>query len=226
MKMVWSRYGLELQLCENQISTIVMETPLVFTQFLQTIIRQIEGEEGDLLLSEGDKIFTFSKNVVLIDNPLMINCNEKRIISKIHKELGNIVNTEMYEKYSMLNTEIVKFVETAMDTVPYHLEMDYQVDVTELFKTYDVKIATEETDPLEKLIDYPRALHTICNVKCFIVLNLKHFFTEEQVKQVYEICFYEKIFLINMEGVKTYLTDVEKCVIIDKDLCLIQSEDD
>ena len=120
MKMVWSRYGLELQLCENQISTIVMENPLVFTQLLQTIIRQIEGEEGDLLLSEGDKILTFSKNVILIDNPLMINCNEKRIISKIHKELGNIVNTEMYEKYSMLNTEIVKFVEIAMDTVPYH----------------------------------------------------------------------------------------------------------
>ena len=66
MKMVWSRYGLELQLCENQISTIVMENPLVFTQLLQTIIRQIEGEEGDLLLSEGDKILTFSKNVVLI----------------------------------------------------------------------------------------------------------------------------------------------------------------
>lgn len=226
MKMVWSRYGLELQLCENQISTIVMETPLVFTQLLQTIIRQIEGEEGDLLLSEGDKIFTFSKNVVLIDNPLMINCNEKRIISKIHKELGNIVNTEMYEKYSMLNTEIVKFVEIAMDTVPYHLEMDYQVDVTELLKTYNVKIATEETDPLEKLIDYLRALHAICNIKIVIVLNLKQFFTEEQVKQVYEFCFYEKIFLINMEGVKTYLTDVEKCVIIDKDLCLIQSEDD
>lgn len=201
MKMVWSRYGLELQLCENQISTIVMETPLVFTQFLQTIIRQIEGEEGDLLLSEGDKIFTFSKNVVLIDNPLMINCNEKRIISKIHKELGNIVNTEMYEKYSMLNTEIVKFVEIAMDTVPYHLEMDYQVDVTELLKTYNVKIATEETDPLEKLIDYLRALHAICNIKIVIVLNLKQFFTEEQVKQVYEFCFYEKIFLINMEGV-------------------------
>ena len=219
MKMVWSRYGLELQLCENQISTIVMENPLVFTQLLQTIIRQIEGEEGDLLLSEGDKILTFSKNVVLIDNPLMINCNEKRIISKIHKELGNIVNTEMYEKYSMLNTEIVKFVEAAMDTVPYHLEMDYQVDVTELLKTYDVKIATEETDPLEKLIDYLRALHAICNIKIVIVLNLKQFFTEEQVKQVYEFCFYEKIFLINMEGMKTYLTD-------DKDLCLIQSEDD
>lgn len=226
MKMVWSRYGLEMQLCENQISTIVMENPLVFTQLLQAIIRQIDGEEGDLLLSEGDKIFTFSKNVVLIDNPLIINCNEKRIITKIHKELGNIVNTEMYEKYSMLNAEIVKFVETVMDTVPYHLKMDYQVDVTELLKTYDVKIATEETDPLEKLIDYLRALHTICNVKIVMVLNLKQFFTEEQVKQVYEFCFYEKMFLINVEGAKSYLTDVEKCVIIDKDLCLIQSEDD
>lgn len=225
MKMVWSRYGLEIQLCENQISTIVMENPMTFTQFLQAVIRQIDGEEGDLFLSEGDKIFAFSKNVILIDNPLAINCNEKRIVTKLHKELENIVNTEMYEKYSMLNTEIVKFVETVMDTVPYHLEMDYQVNVTEVLKTYDVKIATDETDPLEKMIDYLRALHTICNIKIAMVLNLKQFFNVEQVKQLYEFCFYEKIFLINVEGVKGYLTDVEKCVIIDKDLCLIQSEE-
>lgn len=224
MRIVWNRYGMELQLSENQVNTVILEHPTVLTQFLQTLLQQMEGEEGDLLLSEGDKILSFSKNAIFIENPLAFNCNEKRIVTKLHKELGNIVNTEMYERYSAVNTEIVQFLEMVIETVPYHLEMDYQVEIGELLKTYDVKIAVDETDPLERMIDYLRAIHTICNIRIVIVLNIKQFFTEEQIKQIYEFCFYEKIYLISVEGIKSYLTQEEKYVIIDRDLCLIQSE--
>lgn len=226
MKIVWSRYGLEVTMRENQINTIVLEDPSAFLQFMQTVLQQLEGEEGDLILAEGDKILPFSKNIIMIDNPLTINCNEKKILTKLYKELENIVNMELCEKYSTVNTDVVQFMESVMNAVPYHLEMDYQIGVGDLLKVYNVKIATEELDPVERLIDYLRAIHTICNINIVLVLNLKQFYTLEQVQQIYEFCFYEKIFLINVEGIKSYLTKEEKCAIIDKDLCLIYSDND
>lgn len=224
MKIVWSRYGLEVTMRENQINTIVLEDPSAFLQFMQTVLQQLEGEEGDLILSEEDKILPFSKNIIMIDNPLTINCNEKKILTKLYKELENIVNMELCEKYSIVNTDVVQFMESVMNAVPYHLEMDYQIGVGDLLKAYNVKIATEESDPVERMIDYLRAMHTICNINIVLVLNLKQFYTLEQVQQIYEFCFYEKIYLISVEGIKSYLTQEEKYVIIDRDLCLIQSE--
>ena len=55
------------------------------------------------------------------------------------------------------------------------------------------------------------------------ILNLKQFLTEKQVGQLYEFCFYEKIHLINLEGQKNYTLKQEKCVIMDKDLCVIDA---
>ena len=74
---------------------------------------------------------------------------------------------------------------------------------------------------LEALLDYLRALSCICNIHVVFILNVKQFLTLEEVRQLYESCFYEKIYLINLEGQKNYNLEQEKCVIIDKDLCII-----
>lgn len=74
---------------------------------------------------------------------------------------------------------------------------------------------------LEALLDYLRALSCICNIRVAFILNVKQFLTLEEVRQLYEFCFYEKMYLINLEGQKNYNLEQEKCVIIDKDLCII-----
>ena len=104
------------------------------------------------------------------------------------------------------------------------MDIDVGLDVTALLKAYDVKMLTEDVDPLEILIDYLRAYSSVCGIRIFVTLNLKYFFTQEQIQQLYEFCFYEKIFLIDLEGQKKYIIETEKYVIIDQDLCLIQSE--
>ena len=124
----------------------------------------------------------------------------------------------------MINSELLQFMENVTATVPYQLSTETDLDIMALLKAYDVKIAVEGDDPLERLIDYLRALSSICGIRIFVILNLKHFLTADQVAQLYEICFYSKIFLINLEGQKNYILPEEKCVIIDKDLCFITSE--
>ena len=226
MRMIHSKYGIEFALEENQISTLVVENPAVMCELFGDLLRQMEGEDGGWILSEADTVFPFVKKCVVIDNPLAVDCNEKRIITKLYKELSDHTKNMMYEEYSQLNSVMISFLEQLLDTVPYHLEMELGADIAAILKTYDVRMIADGVEPLEILIDYLRAISSICGIRVVWMLNLKQFFTREEVQQLYEFCFYEKIFLINIEGQKNYSLEQEKYVIIDKDLCLIEVSSD
>ena len=223
MRIIYSKYGIDLCLEENKITTIVIENPLVMSEVIRNISRQVNGEDGEWILSEQDKIFSIEKSSMFLDNPLMVNCNEKRILTRLYKELSEQANTLMYEEYTQINSYIVSFLERLLDTVPYHLDMEVDMDLTGILKLYGVKIESDGVSVLEVLIDYLRALSSICNIHVIWILNVKQFLTVGEVQQLYEFCFYEKIYLINLEGQKNYNLEQEKCVIIDKDLCIIDT---
>ena len=223
MRLVYAKYGIEIQLKENEVCTLALEHPTVFTDFLQNLIDQTDGREGELILSDESQQMSFVKNVVLITNPLTVDSNEKRILTKLYKELDENTKQLMYESYSTINSQLLQFIEEMISTVPYQLSTEIDLNVTALLKSYNVKIAVNGTEPLERLIDYLRAIASICDIRIFVILNLKQFFAADQVRQLYEFCFYSKIYLINLEGQKNYVLPEEKCVIIDKDLCLITS---
>lgn len=221
MRIIYSKYGIDLCLEENKITTIVIENPSVMSEVIRDISKQVNGEDGEWILSDQDKIFSLEKSSIFLDNPLMVNSNEKRILTRLYKELSEQANTLMYEEYTQINSYIVSFLERLLDTVPYHLDMEVDMDLTGILKLYGVKIESDGVSVLEALLDYLRALSCICNIHVVFILNVKQFLTLEEVQQLYEFCFYEKIYLINLEGQKNYNLEQEKCVIIDKDLCII-----
>lgn len=223
MRIIYAKYGIDLCLEENKITTIVIENPLVMSEVIRDISRQVNGEDGEWILSEQDKIFSIEKGSQFINNPLMVNSNEKRILTRLYKELFEQANTLMYEEYTQINSYIVSFLVRLLDTVPYHLDMEIDMDLTGILKLYGVKMESDGVGVLEVLIDYLRALSSICNIHVIWILNVKQFLTVEEVQQLYEFCFYEKILLINLEGQKNYNLEHEKCVIIDKDLCIIDT---
>lgn len=221
MRIIYSKYGIDLYLEENKITTIVIENPSLMSEVVRDISKQVNGEDGEWILSDKDKIFSLEKSGIFLDNPLMVNSNEKRILTRLYKELSEQANTLMYEDYTRINSYIVSFLESLLDTVPYHLDMEVDMDLTGILKLYGVKIESDGVSVLEALLDYLRALSCICNINVFFILNVKQFLTIEEVQQLYEFCFYEKIYIINLEGQKNYNLEQEKCVIIDKDLCII-----
>ena len=226
MRAIYTKYGIDFLLKENQIITLVVESPRVMNDMLRDLFKQTNGEEGGGILSEQDKIFPLDKISLLVDNPLTIDCNEKKILTKLYKELSEQTKTISYEDYTQLNAEIVSFLDRLLDTVPYHMEFEMDPDISTLLKAYSVKIQFEGVETAETLIDYLRVISAVCSIRIVWILNLKQFLAKEQVKQLYEFCFYEKIYLINLEGHTKYTLEQEKSVIIDEDLCVIYSSVD
>lgn len=61
MKLVNSRLGLEVELSENQVLNITVESPVKFSEVVYHICRQAGGEEGEFILSDIEKELSMEK---------------------------------------------------------------------------------------------------------------------------------------------------------------------
>ena len=62
----------------------------------------------------------------------------------------------------------------------------------------------------------------ICHIRSFVCVNLKSFFSKEELKYLYEFAVYEKINIIVIESIQSEALIGEKGWILDKDLCIIE----
>lgn len=221
MKLVNARLGLELEFLENQVLNLTIESPERFSEVVYNLSKQVEGEEGEFILSNAEKELLLEKKAVVIANPLGVTCDEKRIVSQIYKNLSEKISSDYSEEYAAVNQQILQFVEKIINSSEYNLTLDVDFQATGLVKYCNVHMDSCYDNFAEKFIDYLRAVKMICNVDIVFVLNLKQYFSIEELKEIYKHCFYTKLSLMNLEGIKTDPIGGDRYVILDKDLCIL-----
>ena len=221
MKLVNARLGLELEFLENQVLNLTIESPERFSEVVYNLSKQVEGEEGEFILSNAEKELLLEKKAVVIANPLGVTCDEKRIVSQIYKNLSEKISSDYSEEYAVVNQQILQFVEKIINYSEYNLTLDVDFQATGLVKYCNVHMDSCYDNFAEKFIDYLRAVKMICNVDIVFVLNLKQYFSIEELKEIYKHCFYTKLSLMNLEGIKTDPIGGDRYVILDKDLCIL-----
>lgn len=95
--------NLEGQLLLNSPCEWIIESPELFSRYVKELFEQSNGEEGNFVLSEGEKEISISKFAEIIINPFSINKNDKRILGKLYTRLNDLAVAE--ENY-LLTQEI------------------------------------------------------------------------------------------------------------------------
>ena len=135
------------------------------------------------------------------------------ILSDIEKELS------MEKRTVVVNNPL--FMDKVTSSSEYNLTYDVDFQAAGLIKYCNVHMDSCYDNLTEKFIDYLRTMKQICNVDIVFVLNLKQYFSTEDLREIYKHCFYTKMYLINLEGVKSDSIENDRYVIIDKDLCVL-----
>lgn len=221
MKLVNAEYGLDIDFKENEVYVVIIEHPIILSEIIDEIYRQSNGGDGNFVISENDKLLTFNKEIALILEPFTINCNDKRILTRLYQELKTQVDEYMSEETMNLNSIIYDYLDKATLKVPYLTTYKLDFDIAGLFKLLDVELECIEESLFEKIINYVKAITQLCGFKYVIFLNLKNFLTINELKSLYEFAFYNKISLILLESSLHTIVQGEKTCIIDKDRCLI-----
>ena len=205
MKLVNSRLGLEVELSENQVLNITVESPVKFSEVVYHICRQAGGEEGEFILSDIEKELSM----------------EKRILSQLYKNLSEKILEDHFEEFATVNQKVIQFMDKVTSSSEYNLTYDVDFQAAGLIKYCNVHMDSCYDSLTEKFINYLRTMKQICNVDIVFVLNLKQYFSSEDLREIYKHCFYTKMYLINLEGVKSDPIESDRYVIIDKDLCVL-----
>jgi len=221
LRLVYSKYNIAITFEENCSVVLQIEHSSAKQEMLYDLWQQFSGEEGGWILSEGEKELLLSRNAEVIFNPFSIDMNNKKILGKLYLELQEIITSSSKDKLPFLNAEIVRLLDKTSLHLPYVLEYSLDIDVPGLLKLYNVRLDDKEMSFTERLCTYIRNMHQLCKISLFVFLNLKQYVLKEQLLELYKFCYYEDVYVFDIESTPMSKVGSEKYTVLDKDLCLI-----
>ena len=200
----------------------IIEAPESFSGYVLELSTQIDGNEGQFVLSDKNKELDLAKKAELIFNPFTVDINERKILNKLYMELSDLSKEEqMYIKTVELLRHLQEYMLELEQCTEYILEFDQETDMSALLKAVNIHYETRDMDFMERLVQYMKVLAVVVGIKVFMFVNLRSYLTDHQMQEVMKEMKYQNIkglFIESqqrscMEGVKQYIIDVDRCEI-------------
>ena len=221
MMLTCAEYNLTVELRENQVVVLILESPGCMCKMVNNLRCQCEGGEGMFVLSESGTIMKIEKYMGLVVDPFSLRFNERKYLNKLYGQLEQYAVDHM-ERKEIIHAEIVLLLDYILRSSPYDgIEFNLELDWTELFKIYNVHFQEPEGELEQQITEYIKLLAHLTEVKVLCLVNIKSFVSEEGLEEIYQMAFYNKVQLILIEKVECERRPDEKIFIIDRDECLI-----
>ena len=222
MKMVHPDLQFQIQFTDDTVPVCVVESPVRWREIQRELLAQWQGEKGNWILSEQDKEIKINKSVELILNPVLLEENQKRIMTAFLQSFSKTATNELYWKKGQdLNTMIQRLFSEIEVEYPFEYHINSEVDFSALAKAMGIRIESDYENDLEHLLQYCILTQDMLNVKLFIFFHLHSYFIEKELNLFYQEVKKRKWNILLMEtSVEKRFFD-ERYYIIDKDNCEI-----
>lgn len=221
--LVNSELNIKILLEENYINVLVIENRSLFYNLINEIIMQIEGNDGNWVLSEESKILAINKTVSILVDYFRINYNSRSIIAKLYSNLKDLANrSEFFIATNDIKQALIEYIEKLTYDTQLPVDINTDFDFQSIFKTFDVRLLDDNLSLVDTLNTYLNISRDLTDNKLTIFVNLFDYLNDEDIITFYNNINYSKhnvIFLENKFIKKR--ADNEIVHIIDNDLCEI-----
>lgn len=200
----------------------VIESETLFLEYVQELYRQSKGVDGAFILSETEKELDFEKNVEMVMNPLELDCNDKKILTKLYTQLEEIaIGEKMHERTQSFFQEMQNYMLQLDQESEYILDVSYDIDVANFLKAMKLKLEMTGETFLEKIATYMKLVHHLLKKKLMIFVHLRSYLTEVELIQLLELAKYLNVSILLIESSQKSLIKGNGLCIIDADRCEI-----
>ena len=222
MKLVHSETPYALLESNSKCSEWIVENPETFSSYIQEIMQQCRGEDGRFVLSQGEKELDIAKNVEVIFDIFSVDCNDRRILSKLYAQLEQLAYGEMfYVRTRELAQRLQAYVMDLEQETDHILNMEQMLDLPAILKALGVKFESLEDVFFERMIRYMKLMSSILNKKLFILINARSFISDAQMQMLIDELKYQDFKILFVESfARDCIPSVQRCI-IDKDNCVI-----
>lgn len=206
-----------IKLEEGKINVLVVENPVA----LRNLVKSIVEFNSDVVLSDDYKPVELSKHMEFINNIFDVNFISKNITSKINNEINSLslsFQKEINELYEALNS----FGSIISSNLDFPATFSYVQEFDRVTKMLNFTFDTDGMDIPEKLLEYMNICRKFYGKKVFVFLNLKCFFSCDELTSFYKNIAYEGYRILLIESYDAnHINEFENTVVIDSDLCII-----
>lgn len=210
------------ELDEYSVLTLSIENQHIFNSMISDIYGQINGKNGDFVLSENYQPLDMRKKAELITQMIPFEVNQRDLVNKLYSELrGNAVNEKNYQRTQELISYITKYIYTITEDEENELTADIPEDINGILKAFNVRFSEDNMDLSEKILEYITAVNKFKGEKVFFFVNLRSYLTDKQTELLFKSMTLKKMKVICIENIEHTRIPSEKTIIIDKDMCVI-----
>ncbi len=204
---------------ENRVPVLIVENGQLFRRLIGDLLAQENGEPGEFALSENAGLIEIGKNVQMTLNPLFPELDGRRIATKI-QQMAVTAAEDQPGKTAECLAALNDYGAALTAAIPFNVTFSEMESADDVVKALAFRVDTEEMSVPEQLLEMMR-LHRECfRKRLFVFVNLKSFFSENEITLFYQSVFYEKLSVLLLEsGQKEPVRPCEEVRIIDKDLC-------
>ena len=209
----------EVNINETAVASLVIENQDLFRRFLQSINNQINGVEGEIILSDNSEILKISKVVDLVLVPF--GFSEKKLINKISNLLAKeAVSEAYYEKTMEMISNIERYVDSMIGFLPCTLTYT-SINAESIIKMCGINIVDDSCNEVEKVFNYMVLMRDLLGIRLFVFVNIRSFFNDEDLQQFINDLVNHKFETLFVESTERPLLSHMSQLIVDSDLCII-----
>ena len=218
----------ELNLDSNKFYSLVIENVSFYRTFYIGLKNQIENGDDYLLYEDtNDKKESIDKDCYLIENPLNVQIDEKKINLVVQKSIGTKQPPEMRESYQVLLSKINEFINSISYDYYLPLIFDDGLTLVNFLKAINLRIADTTDNSVDQLVFKIRELSYVLGFKVFFIMNLYDYFTPNELESIHKELNSLEIKMINISSHRNkYKINNEFIVDIDEDLAEIHIGED
>ncbi len=205
----------------GKVNTVVVENQRFLAELLRDITSQLQGFDGQWIVSEDETILPFHHAVELLDVFVPFELNRKPLITKLCAALEKCaISPEVFEKTGEILTSVTEY----MDTLAFEFPNDIvfpKVNIGSIIKGASPEFRDDYDSIGEKVIDYFELVHQFDRDKLFITLNLRSFIDDEEMERFMKTVLNHGYHVIMLESSDRTRLSSEYRLVIDEDLCEI-----
>lgn len=202
------------------ISTLVIENIELFRIIVEDINKERLKELNDFkLYNDNYEEIDINKNIILINNLILLDLNERVILNSLYKEVKEEIMVNYYKEFDILEKDINEFIKNAIFNNNYNLTYDCSLNIEDLLKISSLKF-NQEDNIVDKFLSYLDLVKEYLKIKTIILINSRNYFTDEEYKNLFEEIKRKDISLLFIENYNNRVSfSAEKLYIIDSNLC-------
>lgn len=217
-----SNFQNDIIISDEYVRILEIEDKALFANIVQSINSLCCNQESKeyMVLLDEEKELDFAKNVYFIFDILNIDFNDRKILNKLYSNIKISLDSdsEIRNKIEVYFRDVFNLLDLTLVDFPFEFTYKTELEVEDLLKLYGIRLYNEGQSFMEKILYLIDLISLLDLCKVLIFCNMKSFFTDSQIEEIYKHIIHNKLNVLLIEGIiKEKTLKYEKKIRIDLD---------